>query len=39
MVREKKAWWEERVLKPVLARFNLEESPSRFYTPADITES
>ncbi|MFH1485269.1 MAG: hypothetical protein ABIH46_04285, partial [Chloroflexota bacterium] len=28
--------WEESVLKPALERFGLKESPSKFYTPADV---
>jgi methylmalonyl-CoA mutase N-terminal domain/subunit len=30
--------WESDILKPALQRFGLEESPTRFYSPADITD-
>jgi len=35
-IREKRAQWEEKILKPALDRFNLQESPNKFYTPAEI---
>jgi len=35
-IREKKKQWEEHSLKPTLDRFGLKESPTRFYTPADV---
>ena len=35
-IREAKKKWEEGPLKKTLGRFNLEESPSKFYTPLDI---
>jgi len=28
--------WQDKVVKPSLKKFNLEESPTRFYTPEDI---
>lgn len=35
-IRERRAKWEEKCLKPALGRFKLKESPTRFYTPADL---
>lgn len=35
-IKEKKAEWEERTLKPALDRFRMKENPTRFYTPTDI---
>lgn len=35
-IKEKKAQWEEKCLKPALQRFRLQESPTKFYTPADV---
>jgi len=37
-VHEEKKKWEEKTLKPALARFKLKESPTRFYTPTDAGE-
>jgi len=37
-IREKRKEWEERVLKPSLERFAFKESPTKFYTPADIPD-
>ncbi len=35
-IQTKRQEWEERTLKPALQRFGIEESPNKFYTPADI---
>jgi methylmalonyl-CoA mutase N-terminal domain/subunit len=35
-IKEKRKQWEERVLAPTLKRFKMVESPTKFYTPADI---
>ena len=35
-IKEKKEEWEEKTLKPALSRFKLKESPTRYYTPADL---
>ena len=35
-IREAKKKWEEGSLKKSLKRFNLEESPTKFYTPLDL---
>jgi methylmalonyl-CoA mutase, N-terminal domain len=35
-IRNKKAQWEEKVLKPALSKFQLEESPTKFYTPVEL---
>jgi len=35
-IKEKRKLWEEKVLEPALKRFKLDESPTGFYTPADI---
>lgn len=35
-IREKKKQWEEHLVKPSLEKFGIDESPARFYTPADI---
>lgn len=35
-IREKEKLWEEHLVKPSLKRFGIDESPARFYTPADI---
>lgn len=37
-IKQKRQEWEEKVLKPALHRFNLTESPTEFYTPADIED-
>lgn len=34
-IRQAKEKWEEKSLKPALARFKLKEAPTRFYTPLD----
>lgn len=34
-IEERKKQWEEKTLKPALARFKFKESPTEFYTPAD----
>ncbi len=31
--------WQEKVLKPCMQKFNLEESPTRFYSPLDRMEA
>ena len=36
-IRKRREEWEERVLKPSVERFKLKESPTKFYTPADIS--
>ncbi len=35
-IEKRRKEWEDKVLKPTLERFNLKESPTRFYTPADV---
>jgi methylmalonyl-CoA mutase N-terminal domain/subunit len=35
-IKQRRKEWEERVLKSALERFGLKESPTRFYTPADV---
>lgn len=35
-IEKRKKEWEEKTLKPVLERFKLKESPTRFYTPLDV---
>lgn len=35
-IKEKRKQWEEKVLRPALARFKLDEAPTKYYTPADI---
>lgn len=35
-IKEQKKFWEEVALKMALARFKMESSPSRFYTPLDV---
>ena len=35
-IRKGKQEWEEKVLKPALDRFGLKESPTKFYSPADL---
>ena len=35
-IRDKKNRWEEKTLKPALGKFKLKESPTRFYSPADM---
>jgi methylmalonyl-CoA mutase N-terminal domain/subunit len=37
-IRQKRREWKERVLRPSLERFSLKESPSKFYSPADIAD-
>jgi methylmalonyl-CoA mutase N-terminal domain/subunit len=37
-IKKKKKEWEERVLKPALEKFGFKESPTKFYTPADIPD-
>ena len=37
-IARKKKQWEERVVKPSLKRFGLENSPAKFYTPVDIKD-
>lgn len=35
-IKKRRAQWEEKCLKPALQRFKLPESPTRYYTPADV---
>ncbi len=35
-IQQQKERWQERSLKPALERFKLKESPTKFYTPADL---
>lgn len=35
-IKRRRGEWEEKVLKPALKRFGLEEPPTKFYTPVDI---
>ncbi|MFC2006152.1 methylmalonyl-CoA mutase family protein [Chloroflexota bacterium] len=37
-IERRKKEWEENCLKPALKRFGAEESPSRFYSPADLKD-
>ena len=37
-IKKKKVEWEENTVQPALKRFLLTESPTRFYTPADVGE-
>ena len=37
-IKKERQEWEERTLKPALKRFNLEKSPTKFYTPADVED-
>jgi len=37
-IKKKRQEWEEKVLKPALDAFRLKESPTRFYTPADVKD-
>jgi len=37
-IRNKRQEWEEKVLKPALDAFGLKESPTKFYTPADVKD-
>ena len=37
-IKKQRREWEERVLKPSLERFGFKESPTEFYTPADIPD-
>jgi len=37
-IKQKRQEWEEKVLKPALDTFRLKESPTRFYTPADVKD-
>ncbi len=37
-VQQEKKRWEEKTLKPALDRFKLKESPTQFYSPADLEE-
>jgi len=37
-IKEKRKEWEKQVLKPALDRFGFKESPTKFYTPADIPD-
>jgi len=37
-IEQKRKDWEEKVLKPALDTFGLKESPTRFYTPADVKD-
>ena len=37
-VQEEQKKWEEKTLRPVLQRFKLKESPTRFYTPVEQGE-
>ncbi len=37
-IEKRRKEWEGKVLKPTLERFNLKEAPTRFYTPADISD-
>jgi methylmalonyl-CoA mutase N-terminal domain/subunit len=38
MIKEERKKWEEKTLKPALDRFKLKESPTEFYSPADMPE-
>lgn len=35
-IKNKKVQWEDNVLKPALAKFQLKESPTKFFTPAEL---
>ena len=35
-IKERKALWVERKLNPALKRLKLQDSPRKYYTPADI---
>jgi methylmalonyl-CoA mutase N-terminal domain/subunit len=35
-IKQEKERWEEKTLKPALQRFKLKDSPTRFYSPADL---
>ena len=37
-IEKRKQEWEEKVLKPALDRFGLKESPTKFYSPADLED-
>ena len=37
-IKKQREGWEEKVLKPSLERFKFKESPTEFYTPADIPD-
>ena len=37
-IKEERKKWEEKTLKPALERFKLKESPTEFYSPADMSE-
>lgn len=37
-IKKRKQEWEEKVLKPAVDRFGLKESPSKFYSPADVED-
>ncbi len=37
-IQKKRQEWEEKVLKPALDNFGFKESPTRFYTPADVKD-
>lgn len=37
-IREERKRWEEKTLKPALARFKLKESPTQYYTPLDLKD-
>jgi len=37
-IGQKRQEWEEKVLKPALDAFRLKESPTKFYTPADVKD-
>jgi methylmalonyl-CoA mutase N-terminal domain/subunit len=37
-VKQERKEWEEMVLKPALERFWLKESPTKFFTPADVED-
>lgn len=37
-IEKRRKEWEENILKPALVRLGLEESPTRFYTPADLKD-
>jgi len=37
-IGEAKKLWEEKTLRPALERFKLRESPTQFYSPADLEE-
>ncbi len=37
-IKEERKKWEEKTLKPALERFKLKESPTEFYSPADLSE-